>query len=408
MIVACCLPLLAQGAVKVYATSGDDYFSVVDPDTNNFLYNITPSFGGRTAGNLHGVAISPNQLTAYMADDVEDGVWVIDTTTDTATNFISIGVSSLRQISIDPNGTKLYFPDQSGGRVHVVTISDGSVATVSGGAAKPSSVAFDPTGTKFYVSDVGFGASSVYVYRVSDNSSVGTISATRAQFIAISSLGVGYVPDVNGADVYTFSTTTDAATGTITTSGSELNAPAFTNDGLTAYVASESDDTLQVIVNGVQSSTIPISISPWAVVVNPFDNTQLYMTPIPEGTVSVVQGGVEVGTPSLQANLTTVTYLAFLDLPYPEPPRFVKGKVINNRYVLQTDLVYQVSWTASISSDVVSYNIYRDSRYIANVGALQNLIYNDHNRTPGVSNFYEVRAVDFDGYLSDPVSITLP
>ena len=399
-------PLFLEASVKVYVTSADTYVSVLDADSNTFVKNFTPSIGGTTAAELQGVAISPDQTKAYIVDSSNNGIWIINTIDDSTSAFVSLSSASAPfQINVTPDGSKVYIADVSAGVVFVMTTADNAITTITGGAIKPSGLAFNPSGTKLYVSDVAFFGSSVHVYNTSDDSSVTTIAAGIANFLAISSLGTGYAPLSDLTIVSVFDTATDIATGTITTTGNDLEGVAFTTDGVTAYVASAADQSMQVIVNGVLDSEISLLHRLWQVAINPENQSQVYSTTNPQSTVVVVNNGVRTAISDFDNNLTSAAYLAYIVSANPSPPTSLTGSVIKNRFVLQTDTVHRLAWPASASSDVVSYAVLRNGSQIATVSSTS---YDDHNRSPNTTDFYQVKAIDADGNQSYPVSVYIP
>lgn len=400
-------PLYLFASVKVYVTNNNSQISVLNADNNTFVKNFTPSIGDTTASMLAGVAISPDQATAYVVDTENQGLWIINSANDSTRAFVAFDSASIPLlVAVTPDGSKVYIADRNASVVFVMLTSDNSVSTISGGAIKPSGLAFNPSGTKLYVTDAAFQADTIFVYDTSDDTLITTIDGVRANFIAINAQGIGYEPasdGTDGTDVVVFDTSTDTQTGIIETSGLGLDGVAFTTDGTTAYVASSEDATLQVIINGTLSTPIPLSAAPWQVAINPADQEQVYSTTTPSSTVMVVYDGTQISAPNFDANLTDANYFAYFTGTF--LPSNLTGEVINNRFLLQTDIVHRLSWSASASLDVVSYAIFRNGVEIANVAALS---YDDHNRSPNTIDFYEVKAVTADGTMSDPASIYIP
>lgn len=92
------------------------------------------------------------------------------------------------------------------------------------------------------------------------------------------------------------------------------------------------------------------------------------------------------------------------------PPASISGKQIENKFLMQADIVNIIQWTAPASgAKPVAYKIYRDTldTLIGTVVASAPLIFEDHNRVQGVVYTYYVRSVDSNGNLSTPVSISI-
>lgn len=91
----------------------------------------------------------------------------------------------------------------------------------------------------------------------------------------------------------------------------------------------------------------------------------------------------------------------------PQPVSYINGKVIKNRFLTQTDIIQRLTWTASPSPDVTSYNIYRNGVLIAQVSAQNPLIYYDHNRSKKGVDIYTIVAIS-NGLASTSTTITVP
>lgn len=91
----------------------------------------------------------------------------------------------------------------------------------------------------------------------------------------------------------------------------------------------------------------------------------------------------------------------------PTPPTDLEGSICNTKGFSNIDRVHIISWTASTDPTVVSYNIERDGVLVANVSADGPLVFFDHGRCKGFTNFYDVFAVNAEGLQGLPVSIAL-
>lgn len=408
----CVVPSLIGATVRVYVTNGNAEVAVLNADNNTFIGTFSPMTDSRSSINLQGVAISPDQTTAYIADQGDfdvgnEGIWIINTNDNSTRAFVPlVGASFPTQIAVLPSGSKVYVSDKNAEAIFVMNTADNSVSSIPDGVGKPMGLAFNPSGTRLYVSDVASGANEIYVYDTSTDAFVTAIEGTRANFIAVSSQGIGYEPNSNGdgTDVAVFDTSDNTALDPITTSGVLLDGVAFTRDGNTAYVASNdpAHKFLQVIQNGVSTSTIALSLQPWQVVINPTNDNQIYCTANGSSKVMVVSNGVELQPNPFGDLLTSATYLAYIAT---FSPTSLRGQEIYNRFVLQTDIVHRLTWEASNTPNVVAYSIMRNGVQIATVRGLS---YDDHNRSPNERDYYEVRAISINGDQSNPVSIYIP
>ena len=105
-----------------------------------------------------------------------------------------------------------------------------------------------------------------------------------------------------------------------------------------------------------------------------------------------------------------------LQVPPPPPPSIlapatVSGCKTQNRFLLQTDFINNVTWTAPTSgTSPASYNIYRDpalTQWVATVSASGPLQYYDHDRQPNQIYSYYIVSVDSNGNTSTANSVTV-
>lgn len=104
---------------------------------------------------------------------------------------------------------------------------------------------------------------------------------------------------------------------------------------------------------------------------------------------------------------TYATFVLFADEVPPLPPAGISGRVCKNSFAMQSDRVHIISWDPSPDATVTFYYIYRNGALIATVPAAGPFIYYDHNRHKGSPDTYDIYAVNGDGVLSTPVTITL-
>ncbi len=99
------------------------------------------------------------------------------------------------------------------------------------------------------------------------------------------------------------------------------------------------------------------------------------------------------------------TFVNFSLLPIPLPPVNIFGCTKKNKFLTQTDHIHVISWTASSSSCITGYQIFRNGTQIAFVPSTS-LEYKDHNRNKN-TDVYFVQAVNSFGLIGDAVSITI-
>jgi len=102
---------------------------------------------------------------------------------------------------------------------------------------------------------------------------------------------------------------------------------------------------------------------------------------------------------------TCAYFNIFTTSPSPAAPSNLKGINGTNRFINFIDYTTQLSWTASTSTNVASYNVYRNGTLIATLPAYATS-YIAHNK-PRALTTYSVAVVDAFGDTSTLVSITL-
>lgn len=104
------------------------------------------------------------------------------------------------------------------------------------------------------------------------------------------------------------------------------------------------------------------------------------------------------------ANATTIVNFSLQPTIFPAASIF--GCSIKNKFLNYTDLVHIISWTASPSSCVIGYQIFRNGDLIAFVPSTSKLEYQDHDRNKK-TDIYSVNAVNVFDAVSDAVIIIL-
>lgn len=89
------------------------------------------------------------------------------------------------------------------------------------------------------------------------------------------------------------------------------------------------------------------------------------------------------------------------------PATNVGGHQVSNNFGVQSELFNTFHWSASASTNIASYRIYRSGQLITTLPATKTE-YTDHNRKKGVTYTYEIVAVDTDGNTSAAATISLP
>lgn len=88
------------------------------------------------------------------------------------------------------------------------------------------------------------------------------------------------------------------------------------------------------------------------------------------------------------------------------PPTNFQGKQKKNNFGFVYELYNQLTWTPSLSPEVIGYIVYREGKKIATVDS-SIYVYKDHNRKKGVTYSYAITAFNSTGSQSIPVSIVV-
>lgn len=88
-------------------------------------------------------------------------------------------------------------------------------------------------------------------------------------------------------------------------------------------------------------------------------------------------------------------------------PTNVSGCKTKNVFLLQTDYINKLTWSAPVSGSPAAYNIYRDAALTQLAGSSTSLEFYDHGRNPNEIYTYYITAVDSSGNQSSAASVTV-
>ena len=245
---------------------------------------------------------------AYISNNRDNTVSVIDTTTDTVVATIPVGLAPYGVVT-NPTGTKVYITNQNSSTVSVVDRKSNIVTKNITVGKNPAGIAITPSGTKVYVTNFDDGTVSVI------NTTTDTVTDTIKNLYY--PWGVAVTP--NGAKAYVAEYGTriiqqyaiiDTATDNVTPKsdyGSNVGI-AFNPSGTKVYIASYSgflnEHGFSIIG---QNGLLPfkdIGEDTFGVAFTP-DGAKAYLTSIATNNVSVINAiqdtvltSVDVGSPS--------------------------------------------------------------------------------------------------------------
>jgi WD40 repeat protein len=176
---------------------------------------------------------------------------------------------------------------------------------------------------------------------------------------------------------------------------------AFSPDSQFIALANDDDSNIYVFsvaANGTMAQVAQLS--------TPENITDLVFSPSIGDPISFLSGCGQNGT--VQGFIASYT-VPVLSAGPPSPQNLAASRT-SNVFLLQTDLINLITWSAPTSGTPVAYNIYRDATLIdliAIVPATSPLQFYDHNRQPNVSYTYYITAVDSNGNQSLASSVSI-
>ena len=93
--------------------------------------------------------------------------------------------------------------------------------------------------------------------------------------------------------------------------------------------------------------------------------------------------------------------------PVPEAPASFSGKVMNKRFLSQTDRINQLNWLPANDSTIVSYLLRRNGVLIFTAPSTGPYTYQDHNRNKRVTDVYTLTSVNQKGLESSVLTVTI-
>ena len=425
---------------------------------NAVVYTI-PNNNFENYSQLEYIAITPDGTKAYVTDQENNHVNIIDIATNKVTGFVADPSNTFNQpfgIAISPNGSQAYVGNFSGSTVSIIDVaSDTVISTVIDGGSTintPYAIAFTPDGTKAYVTNKSsFGGVSVVdtasgsvTKTVTDLMSPTLNQSTAVAFAPNGSLA--YVANIAGSPnvISIIDVVSDTVVSTVTDAGSTIQTPlgiAFTPRGTKAYVANNAFFQPSVSVVDVGTGTVtgtvtdlnPITLlAPLQIVITK-DGTTAYVTNsqgassgstvsminVATDAVTSIVGNSDFSVPTglaITPNGAAVyvvnqgnSTISIIGAGIASPTN-IHGCKTKDTFFTETDFINKITWQAATSGGTpVSYNIYRDSALTQLITAVPSTIffYYDHNRNPGTTYTYYIAAVDVFGNISTPVSVVV-
>jgi YVTN family beta-propeller protein len=240
---------------------------------------------------------------AYIPNQSDNTVSVIDTSTNTSVTSINVGAAPFG-VAVNAAGTRVYITNTGANSVSVI---DTSMNTVVGSpiavGVTPMGIALNPEGTRLYVAN--YGDDTVSVIDTSTNTRVTSIIVGSAPFgVAVNPAGTRlYVANSVSKTISVIDTYWNAVDGPPIGVGKSPWGITVHPLGTRVYVANAGDNTVSVVdasSNAVIGPAIGVGITPLGIALNP-TGTHLYVANNLSHTVSVIDtsSNVVVGSPTV-------------------------------------------------------------------------------------------------------------
>jgi len=323
---------------RVYVTCrNDDTVKYIDTTTNTVIGSISI-----TTGDPSNIAITPNDTTAYVVVSGPAGVIPIDIATSTAGAIISApALFFFQDIAITSDGTMAY-------------ITAFRLAITPTFRLYPMAIPANTLGT-FISVPVGTVPSESFLDITPNNS-----------FAYISNSASGTVIPVN---LGTATAAAEVATGSavareirVAPNGNTVYVAVQVPDGMVPLDISATPSTPSVsplVSAGTDSFGIDITPTGSFAYVTNFSSSN--MTPFNLASALAPSPGANITLTTSSGGTASPFLLTIISLPN------ITGTVKKNVFLNFTECILTITWTASTSSNIVSYNIYRGDTLIGNV-----------------------------------------
>lgn len=277
-------------------TGTEDTFTLningVDQNTPSNNSDSENETADKITNNSDGLNRTGETTYAYITNEYENTVSVINTETDTLAATVHVGSNPL-EIAASPDGKKMYVANYYGSTVSVIETANNTVIATIDVGNSPNGIAVSPDGKKVYVTNLG--NLNMSVIDTETNTVIDTIDriVNMPRGIAISQNGTKiYVPNVSLTTFFVIDTVTKEITE-IPVSGSY--GVAVSPEGTKLYVTSGGEfpdykgivEVVDLTSNTVTAKVTDVGINPRRLAVSP-DGAKVYVTNEGSNNVSVI------------------------------------------------------------------------------------------------------------------------
>jgi YVTN family beta-propeller protein len=422
-------PLSVTPAKAYVCNAGGNSVSVIDVATDTVIKcveNDYAEYPNCPFNEPFAIAITPLSVTpakAYVCNAGGNSVSVIDVATDTVIKCVENDYAEYPNcpfnepfaIAITSNGKKAYVCNYAGNSVSVIDVdTDTVIKCVENDYAeypncpfnKPFDIAITLDGSTAYVCN--FEGHSVTMIDVATDTVIGCVEPDNypgCPFFAPSGIVItpdgskAYVANEFGNSVSIIGappTPPNNVQGVRSCHGTELILTITWNASNDSTVTSYNIYNGATLVGNVSAAGSLTFSTP---LISPDEGLNFFVS-----AVSPTGESTKVAVPTYGPTDCSFT-------PSILPPASVSGCKTRNRFLLQTDFINNITWTAPASGTTpVAYKIYRDAYLtdlVATVPASGALQYYDHDRNPGIVYSYYIVSVDGSGNVSTANSVTV-
>ncbi len=294
---------VGRGQTRAYIINeGDSSVSVINTATNTITATI------RVGNNPEGVSVSPNGRRVYVTNYTDNTVSVINAFTNTVIATIPVG-SCPYGIAVSPDGGKVYVANYNANSISVINTVTNMVSSTIHVWTGPISLVLSPNGNTLYVTENG----NIHIINTLNNSVVAVISVLDPSGICISPDGSRlYVANFSDNTVSVINTTTYIAIDTIPV-GPVPFGICVTSDGSKVYVANLSGYSVSVIntTTNTVSHTIGVGTNPEGVSITS-DGTKVYVPNSNDNTVSVINTAANYVTATIPVGVQPGSFGNFI------------------------------------------------------------------------------------------------
>ena len=405
------------GNTAYVANAGGDSVSIVDVASNTIIGCVTNPGYSCGFNGPYALAITPDGKTAYVVNS-GGPVSIVDIASNAIIGCVTnpdgypCGFNFARTIAITPDGTKAYVGNERSNTMSVIAlfVAPHAPTNLSGcilqeGTTITNTISWDAPAS-------GVAPTSYNIYR--DSYMIAPIATVPAH---------GYGPfvyedvglDPNQTYTYYIESIYDPL-GTVSAPAS-ITISSFCYPELFPPSALSSSCMHGQIILMWDQPTSGATPTEYEIYSDATLTNLLATVPADGYTTFVYETGTSVshtyyivsvdsyGDKSEPATITAPGCTSVL------PPASVSGCKTQNRFMLQTDFINNITWTAPASGSApVAYKIYRDAyltELVAMVPASGALQYYDHGRNPNITYSYYIVSVDSNGNVSAANSVTV-